>query len=156
MKIRCNIALTDATQLILHMEKELQNRLNEEYKRGMNDAWEIARELCNTDYNECNEIFGNASVEPVITTYTPYVVKEKIESYRKEKENELNKIHIGDIVQKNNDNIKATILDCDNDTNLVGEGYWMVFTENGCVESWCENEFTKTGEVVDVCSALIK
>lgn len=32
----------------------------------------------------------------------------------------------------------------------------MVFTENGCVESWCENEFTKTGESVDVCGALIK
>ena len=65
-------------------------------------------------------------------------------------------IHVGDIVQDKNDNIKATILDFDHDINLVGEVYWMVFTENGCVESWCENEFTKTGESVDVCGALIK
>lgn len=153
---KCNSALSDAKSLIMHEEKELKNRLDEEYKRGMNDAWEIARELCETDYNECNKIFGNTSVEPVIKTYSPSVVKEKIESYREEKENRLNKIHVGDVVQDNNDSTKATVLDCDAETTIDDERYWMVFTENGCVESWCENEFTKTGESVDVCNALIK
>ena len=155
VKAKCNMALTNATQLILHMERELQNQLGEEYKRGMNDAWEIARELCNTDYDECNEIFGDTSVENVITTYSPSVAKEKIESHREEKENRLNKIHVGDVVQNSNDNTKATILDCDVDIHSDNKS-WLVFTENGCVESWCENEFTKTGESVDVCNVLIK
>ena len=60
------------------------------------------------------------------------------------------------MVQDNNDSTKATVLDCDAETTIDDERYWMVFTENGCVESWCENEFTKTGESVDVCNALIK
>lgn len=156
LKVKCNIALSDAISLIQHNEKEMQERLEKEYKRGVNDAWEIARDLCNTDYDECNKIFGNASVEPVIKTYTAYIVKEKIESYREEKENKLNKIHVGDVVQDNNDNTKATVLDLDTDTSLEDENYWMVFTENGCVETWCENVFTKTGESVDVCGVLIK
>lgn len=152
-RAKCNTALSDAISLIQHNEKEMKERLDKEYKRGMNDAWEIARDLCSTDYNE---IFGNVSVEPVITGYSPYVVQEKIKSYRKEKENRSNEINVGDIVQDNNDNTKATILDCENDINFVYKGYWIVFTENGCVESWCENKFIKTGESVDVCGALIK
>lgn len=74
----------------------------------------------------------------------------------KKKENELTKIHVGDVVQNNDDSTKATVLDYDVDTSLEDERYWMVFTENGCVEIWCENVFTKTGESVDVCNALIK
>lgn len=155
-KKKSNTALTNAMSLIMHETKELQNRLDEEYKRGMNDAWEIARKLCKTSYDECSEIFGNSSVEHVIETYDPIAIKKRIASYREEKENELTKIHVGDVVQNNDDSTKATVLDYDVDTSLEDERYWMVFTENGCVETWCENVFTKTGESVDVCSALIK
>lgn len=154
-RAKCNTALSDAMSLIQHSEKELQNRLEEEYKRGMNEAWEIAKEFCKISFDESMDIFGTDNIDQIIREYTFHEIKNKILSYNT-KENEENKIHVGDIVQDNNDGTKATILDCDNDTNLVGEGYWMVFTEKGCVESWCENEFTKTGESVDVCSALIK
>lgn len=153
---KCNIALSDAKGFIMHEEKELQNRLKEEYKRGMNDTWEIAQMICETDYNMRTYLFGDHNVEYVIRNSSPSKVKEKITSYKIQKENVANKIHVGDVVQDNDDSTMATILDQDHDTNLVGEGYWMVFTENGCVESWCENDFTKTGEFVDVCSALIK
>lgn len=40
-KAICNDALTHAMTLIMNNEKELQNRINEEYKRGMNDAIEL-------------------------------------------------------------------------------------------------------------------
>lgn len=152
---KCNSALSDAKSLIMHEEKELQNRLDEEYKRGMNDAWEIAKEFCKVSYDESMDIFGTDSVDQIIKKYTLLEIKDKISSHNT-KENEENKIHVGDVVQDKNDDTKATILDYDNDTNLVSEGYWLVFTENGCVKSWCENEFTKTGESVDVCGALIK
>lgn len=148
---KCNSALSDAKSLIIHEEKELQSRLEEEYKRGINDAWEVAREI-HADYDEFTEIFGKEStIGYVIQNSNPLEVKEKIESYREEK----SKIHIGDVIQNNN-NTKATVLDLNAVTSLEYENYWMVFTENGCVESWCENDFTKTGESVDVCSALIK
>ena len=38
VKAKYNTALSDAISLILHNEKELQNRLDAEYKRGLNDA----------------------------------------------------------------------------------------------------------------------
>lgn len=153
---KCNSALSDAKSLIMHETKELQNRLDEEYKHGVNDAWVIAQMICDTDYNMRTYLFGNHNVEYVIRNFSPTEVKEKITSHKVQEENGSNKIHIGDVVQDNNDDTKATVLDYDHDTNLVGKGYWTVFTENGCVESWRENEFTRTGESVDVYSALIK
>lgn len=154
---KCNIALSDAKGFIMHEEKELQNRLDEEYKRGIDDAWKITRIVINMEDEEFDNIFDkNLSLRYVITNNTPLEVQEKIITYYKTKETETNKIHVGDVVQDNNDNTKATVLDLDVDTSLEDENYWMVFTENGCVESWCENVFSKTGESVDVCSALTK
>ena len=155
-KAKCNMALSDAISLIQHNEKEMQNRLDEEYKRGINDAWEIARVVINMEDKEFDNIFDkNLSARYVITNSNPFRVKEKISAYHKAQEDELNKIHVGDVVQHIADATKATILDNDSNTNL-GMKKWMVFTENGCVESWYEDDFTKTGESVDICSALIK
>ncbi|RKI83846.1 hypothetical protein D7V90_08125 [bacterium 1xD42-87] len=153
-KAKCNTALTDAISLILHNEKELQNRLDEEYKRGLNDAWEIAKEVFD-DRNYCailNVFEYDSTLAEVIRNHNPIEVKKKILAYKEEQE----KIRAGDVVQDNNDGTKATILDYDAETSLEDERYWMVYTENRCVESWCENTFTKTGESVDVCNALIK
>lgn len=152
---QCNTALSDAMSLIMHEEKELQNRLEEEYKRGMNEAWEVAKEFCKISYDESMAIFDSDNVDEIIRKYTLVEIKDKMSSYRT-KENEENIVHVGDVVQDNNDSTKAIILDYDYDTTLDNEQYWMVFTENGCVESWYENEFTKTGESVDLCSVLIK
>lgn len=157
LRAKCNTALSDAISFIQHSEKELQNRLVEEYKRGMNNAWEIVREVINMEDEEFDSIFDkNLSARYVITNNTPLEVQEKIITFHKQKETEANKIHVGDVVQDNNDNTKATVLDLDVDTSLEDENYWMVFTENECVETWCENMFTKTGDFIDVCSALIK
>lgn len=154
---KCNVALSDAQGFIMHEEKELQNRLDEEYRRGMNDAWEIAREVISMEDEKFDNIFDELlSPRYVITNNTPLQVQEKIIAYHKTKEKESNKVQVGDVVQDKNDGTKATILDCDAETTIEDERYWMVFTENGCVESWRENEFTKTGESVDVCGALIK
>ena len=152
---KCNVALSDAKGFIMHEEKELQNRLEEEYKRGLNDAWEIARIVINMEDEEFDNIFEkNLSARYVITNSNPFRVKEKISAYHKAQE-ESNKIQVGDVVQHIADETRAAILG--NDSN-VGLDYkkWMVFTENGCVESWFEDDFSKTGESVDVCSALIK
>lgn len=153
---KCNVALSDAKGFIMHEEKEIQNRLDKEYKRGIDDAWEIARIVINMEDEEFDDIFDkNLSARYVITNSNPFRVKEKISAYHKAQEDESNKIQVGDVVQHIADETKATILD--NDSN-VGLDYkkWMVFTENGCVESWFEDDFSKTGESVDVCSALIK
>lgn len=156
IRAKCNTALSDAISLIQHNEKEMQDRLDEEYKHGMNDAWEIARMVINMEDEEFDNIFDkNLSARYVITNSNPFLVKEKVSAYHKAQEDESNKIQVGDVVQHTADETRAAILG--NDSN-VGLDYkkWMVFTENGCVESWFEDDFSKTGESVDVCSALSK
>lgn len=155
VRAKCNIALSDAISFVQHTEKVVHDQLDEQYKRGMYDAWEIIKNLYRLGKNECENIFGFSFVAYIVENYTPDAAKAKIDSYNKEINIENDDIHVGDIVQDNNDNTKATILDHDADTDL-DKKYWMVFTENGCVESWHEADFSKTGESVDVNSVLIK
>lgn len=148
---KCNVALSDAKGFIMHEEKELQNRLEEEYKRGMNETWEIARELCKTGYEECSEIFGDSSVETAIKNYTPKEVREKIMSYKEEQEKKKEEIIVGSIVMDIDDGRKATVLDVDKSDNT----FW-VFTNEGNLECWLKNNIENTGEFIDVTSALMK
>lgn len=117
---------------------------SEAYETGMNDAWAIARELSKTGYNECTEMFGDEAVEYVIKSFTPLEVKEKMKSYKKDKE-----IHIGDKVRDCDDNTKAIVLD-KKDLGDEYENDWIVYTENGCVESWHESDVKKINERVDL------
>lgn len=150
-RAKCNMALSDAISLIQHNEKELQNRLDEEYKCGMNDAWKIARELCKIGYEECSEIFGDSSIETAIKNYTPKEVREKIMSYKKEQEKKKEEIIVGSIVMDIDDEQKATVLDVDKSDN----SFW-VFTNEGNLECWLKNNIENTGEFIDVTSALMK
>lgn len=147
---KCNVALSDAKGFIMHEEKELQNRLEEEYKRGMNEAWEIARELCKTGYEECSEIFGDSSVETAIKNYTPKEVREKIDFFRKEKEKK-EEIAIGNIVIDMSREIKAVVLELDHTDNT-----FCVFTQNGDIEYWFHDDVENTGEFVDINNILFK
>lgn len=147
---KCNSALSDAKGFILHKEKELQNCLAEEYKRGMNDAWEIARELCKTGYEEYSEIFGDSSVEHVIKEFNPFRIKEKITNYREEKEKKEQVIIVNIVIDKSN-GIKATVLELDHTDNI-----FCVYTQNGNIEYWFQDDIENTGEFVDVSNALFK
>lgn len=148
---KCNVALSDAKGFIMHKEKELQDRLEEEYKRGMNETWEIARELYTTGCKECAEIFGYSSVENIIRNYTPKEIKEKIMSYKEEQEKKKEEIIVGSIVMDIDDGQKATVLDVDKSD----DSFW-VFTNEGNLECWIKNNIENTGEFIDVTSALMK
>lgn len=151
-RAKCNTALSDAISLIQHTERVVQDQLTEEYRRGINDAWEIARELCKTRYDECSEIFGDSSIEYVIKEFNPFRVKEKIESYRKEKgEKKKEEIIVGNIVIDKGKGIKATVLELDHTDDS-----FCVYTQNGDIEYWLQDDIENTGVFVDVNSALIK
>lgn len=126
------------------LKESLPIPYSEAYKKGMSDTWDVARELCKTGYSECTEMFGDETVEHVIKNFTPLEIKEKMKSYKKDKE-----IHIGDKVQDCDDNTKAIILDKE-DLGNEYENEWIVYTENGCVESWHECNIKKINERVDL------
>lgn len=58
---------------------------SEAYKKGMNDAWDIVRELCKTGYNDCTEMFGDEIVEHAIKNFTPLEIKKKLNLLKKKK-----------------------------------------------------------------------
>lgn len=119
IRAKCNTALLDAISLIQHNEKEMQERLEKEYNRGINDAWEIARMVINMEDEEFDNIFDkNLSVRYVIANSNPFHVKEKISAYHKTQEDESNKIRVGDVVQHIVDETRATILDNDSNVGL--------------------------------------
>ena len=126
------------------LKESLPIPYSEAYKKGMSDTWDVARELCETGYSECTEMFGDETVEHVIKNFTPLEIKEKMKSYKKDKE-----IHIGDKVQDCDDNTKAIILDKE-DLGNEYENEWIVYTENGCVESWRESDIKKINERIDL------
>lgn len=151
VKGKCNLALTDARSFIIHEQEKLQDCLNKEYERGMNEAWNIAREI-HSDYDEFTNIFGEKpTIGDVIRDSSPLEVKEKILFFREEKERKNNKVFIGDVVESKDDNTKAIILDAHD----LDSKYWIVYTENGCIETWGEDEFDKTGKYIDVDKVLI-
>lgn len=131
------------------LKKSLPIPYSEVYEKGMNDTWDIARELCKTGYSECTEIFGDETVEHVIKNYMPLEVKEKIDYFKKDRE-----IHIGDKVQDCDNNTKAIILDKE-DLGDEHENEWIVYTENGYVESWYECDIKKINERVDLSKLFI-
>lgn len=147
---KCNVALSNAKGFIMHKEKELQDRLEEEYKRGMNETWEIARELCTTGCKECAEIFGYSSVENIIRNYTPKQIMEKIASFRKENDKK-EEIIVGNIVIDRYKEIKAAVLELDHTDNTL-----CVFTQNGDIEYWFYDDIENTGEFVDINNILFK
>ena len=131
MRSKCNTALSDAISLILHESKETQNNLVKEYQRGLSEAWEIARELCNLDCESGIEMFGYASADHVINTYTPLKVKQIMKEC---KEEELKKqVVVGDVISFE-DGTKGVVMDEDDVDNIA------IFTENGCIEAWTKKE----------------
>ena len=125
------------------LKKPFSVPYSESYEKGMTDTWDITKELCEMTYTECKKVFGNRNVDIIVNQFKPLEVKERIESFKKEK------ISVGDKVQKFNDSTRAIILD----KKDLGDEYkneWIVYTENGCVEYWHEYDIKKIDERVDL------
>ena len=120
---------------------------SEAYKQGMNDAWDIARELCKTDYNDCTNIFGDESVEYVIKNLTPLEIKEKIESFKKE-------IKVGDVVTVGDGDIKFI---CTKDNASGDYSKCHLLSSDGSVWEDCKkSDCKKVGKKVKIGDLLEK
>ena len=118
---------------------------SEAYKKGMNDAWDIARELCKTDYNDCTNIFGDESVEYVIKNLTPLEIKEKIESFKKE-------IKVGDVVTVGDGDIKFI---CTKDNASGDYSKCHLLSSDGSVWEDCKkSDCKKVGKNVKIGDLL--
>ena len=117
---------------------------SEAYNKGMNDAWDIARELCKISYNDCTDIFGDESVECVIKNLTPLETKEKIESFKE--------INVGDVVTVGGGNI--TFI-CTKDNSNGDYTKCHLVAGDGSVYEACDKfECKKTGKSINIGEIL--
>ena len=118
---------------------------SEAYKKGMNDTWDIARELCKTGYNDYINIFGDKSVKYVIKNLTPLEIKEKIESFKKE-------IKVGDVVTVDGGDI--TFI-CTKDNSNGDYTKCHLVAGDGSVYEDCDKfDCQKTGKSIDIGEIL--
>lgn len=106
----------------------------EEYQRGLADAWEAARTLWNTPNRK--KVFGHTTFSTTLTTLTAQETIEKIRQYEQEKEEQ---IQVGDEVATDAGN-RASVLYEDPDGTQV-----FVFKSDGTAAWWTKSALHRTG-----------
>lgn len=149
-----------AIKAIISTQNDKLNKLSnmrddaeEAYQRGLNDAWECAREIA-LDVEEggisvkaLRDVFNVNTCYSIFRMYSAQEAIAKIAEYEKQK----NAIKIGDEVKFNHDDIKATVMD-----QSDKEGMWWLYTENGCIEEWQDAYFRKTGRTFPQIEEVLK
>ena len=112
------------------------------------EAWEIAKRICTTDYDGCdnvfsrndlNEIFGNPDYSKIMNSFTSHESKAKIEAWEAEKE-----IKVGDVVDICRD--KGIVTSFGTDGNMI-----HVIYLDGIVNSYRKDkDIKKTGRHIDI------
>ena len=107
----------------------------EAYQRGLNEMWDIVRHL-----------WENGTID--FSWDLGWSAEKILEEYQKWKKDA---IKVGDEVLNIYDNTMAVILD-----EVEEDHDWHVYTENGCVEKWCENVFRGTGRTYPQIEEVLK
>ena len=119
----------------------------QETKMNAEEAWEIAKRICTSDYDGCdnvfsrndlNEIFGNPDYSKIMNSFTTQEAKAKIEAWEAEKE-----IKVGDVVTVS---AYEGIVTRDVDE----QGYYALLLRDGDVGYYQRSSFKKTGRHIDI------
>ena len=140
---------------IKHKMELIDELKRDEYNRGLNDAWELAKKIVLSEIDggmsakEFYNIFDkNMADEDVLKKFTPQEALAKLEAYEKSKKEVEEKFKVGDIVTFE-DGTKGMVMDIDAVDNFA------IFTDNGCIEAWIGQErVTKTGKHIDISALL--
>lgn len=124
---------------------ELDKYRQKAYEEGMKEAWEVARSICCEEEDggipviELSTIFNN-SITGTLRTFSAIEAKEKIDAWRKSK----CEIKVGEVVKHVYDGTKGIVMD------ITPKDELMVFTENGCIETWSNETVYRTNIMYDV------
>ena len=146
----------DANDLYMLTQEEKQHIEEKAYNAGINEAWEIARELCKTGYDECKTMFGQSEVEPVIKDFSPREVKERLNLYRTEKEKREKEIHVGDVVtyeSEHEGHTNAVVISISNNPNPQYNNLYCMRNDGSII---CQpiTFFEKTDRHIDLTDIL--
>lgn len=149
MKKMCGNINMKLTNIVTQRGQDWKKKLEAEYQRGLNDAWECARkivEMADPPYwgvfNEYkNDLFGKISASEAIAKLKSYEEKQKAED----------EIKVGDVVMikqfKHPENHLFVV------TKVSDESVWGV-EGDGSWNYWAINEVIKTDKHFDIVSIL--
>lgn len=115
------------------------------------EAWEIAKQILfdeGISTTELEEIFGTRNHYAVIRDYTPQEAKEKIDDWKKSKE----EVEVGDVLKKKSNGDKCIVIKFNENRTF------FVMFEDGSAgiydEKRIQTDFKKTGKHIDIEAVL--
>ena len=118
------------------------------YQKGLNDAWDAARKICDMKWTKRNEVFGIDVYADIIALPVSECI-EKIRQYEQEKE----EIKVGDEVKSIERGWTAVVVRISNDDSLI------LMDSNGAIaDAYNKTMFVKTGrhfsEIAEVLTKM--
>lgn len=98
----------DGNDILNRVRGVLTKKNSDDYEKGLNDAWELAQIIGGTshpgfyDIDELNDIFGWDDTADIFDHFSYAEALAKVQEYEKKKEEEMNKLTPGDVVEVHN------------------------------------------------------
>ena len=153
MKQMCGNINMKLTNIVTQRGQDWKKKLEAEYQRGLEDAWNVARKIAvETDdggvsISALYEMFGTESMRMIMKNNTVYDAIAKLKAYE-EKQKADDEIKVGDEVIYNG-TTKCVVVDPE-----TNEKYASLFDCNGIHYFADHRECKKTGRHFDIASIL--
>lgn len=119
------------------------------YEKGLEDAWECARQIYGMCYQKLNEVFPESTHDNIFVDYSATKAMQKIKEYD-EKQSDDDEIGIGDEIRFLTSGTKAVIFDVGKDDEL-----WIL-NEEGDASVVNPVDIVKTGKHIGSIAEILK
>ena len=153
MKQMCGNINMKLTNIVTQRGQDWKKKLEAEYHRGLEDAWNVARKVAvETDdggvsISALYEMFGTESMCMIMKNNTVYDVTDKLKAYEEKQTDD--EIKVGDEVRGINGNEKLIITAIESEYD-----HCVVMTKRGGYYTANLSSLVKTGRHFDIASIL--
>lgn len=138
----------------LNKLQKVQN-INISEEQGMNRIWQVAKAIYDMDVKDIEKCFGvSGGFWDVLRTFTPQEAKEKLEAWKKEKE----EIKVNDVVHFNGQSNEYIVIEIYHEGEKNEEVclYKITGDESFRFQKTSKPFLTKTGKTIDIRKMLSK
>ena len=126
-------------------EEQIDKYASKSYEDGLNNAWELARKICEMGDKDFNNIFGCVHFSDVFYYNTPQEAFAKIEAYEESKA-----IKVGDVVRRISGNEEYLIITEEEDDSVYEYGVIVLKSMTIDRITGDLSKFEKTGRHIDI------
>lgn len=150
MKQMCGNINMKLTNIVTQRGQDIKKKLEAEYQRGLNDAWEAARKVGHCKlWDDYTKDTGKPSVcaVAVLDRYTASEAIEKLKAYE-EKQKAEDEIKVGDEVKPYYSDIAGVV------TLVYGDTIYVLWRDGSSTSIIKLKDLRKTGRHFDISSIL--